>query len=88
MKVKKTPEGWILSDEAFNTLWGAYQYEKERADDAEVYAEELHESLKKCEEQTKKESKGFGENEVIVVTIVAFIAGGIVTGLVMETIQE
>lgn len=88
MKVKKTPEGWVLSDEAFNTLWGGYQYEKERADDAELYAEELHESLKKCEEQQKKESKGFSENEVIVITIVAVITGGLVTGLVIKGLDK
>lgn len=84
MKVKKTPDGWILSDEAFTTLWAGYQYEKERADDAEAYADELHVALKTCEEQQKKDSSGFSEGEVIVITIVAVIVGGLVTGLVIK----
>lgn len=84
MKVKKTPDGWLLTDEAFTTLWAGYKYEKERADDAEAYADELHASLKTCEEQQKKESKGFSEGEVIIITIIAITVGGLVTGIVIK----
>lgn len=87
MKVKKTPEGWILDDEAFNTLWAGYQYEKERADDAEEYAEELRKNLEACEVRSKKQGDGFSDTEVIIVTIVAFTVGGLVTGLVIQGVK-
>ncbi len=87
LQVKKTPDGWLLTDEAFNTLWGGYNYEKERADDAEAYSKELYENLKTCEELAKKQGEGFSENEVIVITIVAVVVGGMVTGIVIKGLE-